>query len=106
MNGRSKSVKLIMIPLGYQLESAITRPHEVEIGRPGGRWKAESQGFPTATIRASEDLAISSYERFEIVPPPADFFKIDEIVPPPADADARADARMDGRTDGRMDGHR
>ena len=58
-----------------QFELAITRCFEVEIGQPGGRWKAESQGFPTQTIRASEDLAISSYGRFEIVPPPADFFK-------------------------------
>ena len=41
------------------------------MGRPGGRWKAESQGFPTATIRASEDITSSSYGRFEIVPPPA-----------------------------------
>ena len=62
---------------------AITQRFEVEIGQPGGRWKAESQGFPTATIRASEDITCSSYGRFEIVPPPADFFKIREIVPPP-----------------------
>ena len=55
-----------------QLELAITRRFEVEIDRPGGRWKAESQGFPTATIRASEDISCLSYEHFEIVPPPAD----------------------------------
>ena len=41
------------------------------MGRPGGRWKAESQGFPTATIRASENITSSSYGRFDIVPPPA-----------------------------------
>ena len=50
------------------------------MGRPGGRWKAESQGFPTVTIRASEDINISTYGRFEIVPPPAGFIKIHEIV--------------------------
>ena len=54
-----------------QLELAITQRFEVEMGRPGGRWKAESQGFPTSTIRASEDITSSSYGRFEIVPPPA-----------------------------------
>ena len=46
---------------------AITQRFEVEIGQPGGRWKAESQGFPTATIRASEDITCSSYEHFEII---------------------------------------
>ena len=54
------------------------------MGRPGGRWKAESQGFPTATIRASEDIICSSYAGFEIVSPSAGFFKIQLIVPPPA----------------------
>ena len=56
-----------------QFELAITRRFEVEIGQPGGRWKAESQGFPTVTIRASEDIRIWSYEHFETVPPPAGF---------------------------------
>ena len=46
-----------------QFELAITQPFEVEIGRPEGRWKAESQGFPTRTIRASEDINISTYVR-------------------------------------------
>ena len=55
-----------------QLELAITQRFEVEMGRPGGRWKAESQGFPTSTIRASEDITSSSYGRFEFVPPPAE----------------------------------
>ena len=50
-----------------QLELAITQRFEVEMGRPGGRWKAESQGFPTSTIRASEDITSSSYGRFEII---------------------------------------
>ena len=40
------------------------------MGRPGGRWKAESEGFPTTTIRASEDITCSSYGRFEIVSEP------------------------------------
>ena len=43
---------------------AITQRFEVQIGRPGGRWKAESQGFPTSTIRASEDITSSRYEQF------------------------------------------
>ena len=55
-----------------RLELAITQRFEVEMGRPGGRWKAESQGFPTATIRASEDITCSRYHHFEIVPPPAE----------------------------------
>ena len=42
-----------------QLELAMTHRFEVKIGQPGGRWKAESQGFPTTTIRASEDLVMS-----------------------------------------------
>ena len=54
-----------------QFELDIMDRFEVEIGRPGGPWKAESQGFPRTTIRASEDIRISSYGRFEIVPPPA-----------------------------------
>ena len=54
-----------------QLELAITQRFEIEMGRPGGRWKADSQGFPTVTIRASEDITCSSYGRFEIVQPPA-----------------------------------
>ena len=65
------------------------------MGRPGGRWKAESQGFPTSTIRASEDITSSSYEHFEII-------KIHEIVPPPAGHGAASGGR--GRTDGRTDG--
>ena len=60
----------------HQFELAITRRFEVEIGRPRGRWQAESQGFPTSTIGASEHINISSYEHFEIVPPPAEFIKI------------------------------
>ena len=63
-----------------QFELTITQRFEVEIGQPGGRWKAESQGFPTTTIRASEDINISSYGHFEIVPPPAGFIKKYEIV--------------------------
>ena len=51
----------------HQLELALTQRFEVEMGRPGGRWKAESQGFPTSTIRASEDITCTSYEGFEIV---------------------------------------
>ena len=54
-----------------QLELAITRCFEVDFQKLDHFWKAKSQGFPTATIRASEDLTCSSYERFEIVPPPA-----------------------------------
>ena len=63
-----------------QLELAITRCFEVDFQKLGHFWKAESQGFPTATIRASEDLTCSSYERFEIVPPPAGFIKMYGIV--------------------------
>ena len=37
------------------------------MGRPGGRWKTESQDSPTTTIRASEDITSSSYGRFEII---------------------------------------
>ena len=56
------------------------------MGRPGGRWKAESQGVPTSTIRASEDITSSSYGRFEIVPPPAGIsLKSIENVPPLAE---------------------
>ena len=56
----------------HQFELAISQHFEVEIGQPGGRWKAESQGFPTTTPRAPGDITSSSYDRFEIVPPPAD----------------------------------
>ena len=43
-------------------------------------WKAESQGFPTSTIGASEDITNSSYERFEVVPPSAEIHKQDDYV--------------------------
>ena len=65
------------------------------MGRPGGRWKAESQGFPTTTIRASEDINIFGYERFEIMPPPAG-----------SGAAFGGRGRTDGRTDTRTDGRK
>ena len=39
-----------------KLEIAIFRRVEIEIGRPGYRWKAGSHGFATTTIRESEDI--------------------------------------------------
>ena len=50
-----------------QFELAITQRFEVDFQKLGHFWKAESQGFPTATIRASEDITSSSYEHFEII---------------------------------------
>ena len=54
-----------------QLNSAISRAGEVEIQQITPRWKAESLRIPVSKELATEDTSISSYERFEIVPPPA-----------------------------------
>ena len=83
-------IHYIVLPSPGILELAINQRFEIEKGRPGGRWKAESHGFPTVTIRAPEDITSSSYGRFEIVPPPA----------------GNGAAGADARTDGWMDGHR
>ena len=55
-----------------QLKLATTRRFEFDFQKLDHFWKAGIQGFPTATIRASEDITCLSYEHFEIVPPPAD----------------------------------
>ena len=65
-----------------QLELAITRCFEVDFQKLGHFWKVESQGFPTSTIRSSEDITF-------------------DIVPPPAGNGAASGGR--GRTDGRSD---
>ena len=75
-----------------QFELAITHCFEVDFQKLGHFWKAESQGFPTATIRASEDINISSYGHFEIVPSPAGH-----------GATSGGRGRTDGRTEGRTD---
>ena len=64
---------------------------EVEFQKLGHLWKDESQSFPTNNSRTSEDISWSSYGRFEVVPPPAEFVKNHSIVQPPADAEAWTD---------------
>ena len=50
-----------------QLELFTTQRFEVDFQNLGHFWKAESQGFPSSTITAFEDLTISSYEPLEMV---------------------------------------
>ena len=57
--------------LKTKFELAITHRFGVDCQKLGHCGKAESQGFPTGIVRASEDITCSSYGRFEIVPPPA-----------------------------------